>query len=220
MTEGHKTGQTYQDSRLEDFLMAAGERHNHVCPRIVLGVRMGLLAESLLGLSFPQTNKRLLTLVETDGCFADGVAVVTGCELGHRTLRLVDYGRVAATFIDTKTEKAIRIAPTAQSRALADEYAPEGRSRWHRYRDAYKVMPDEEMLIVQHVTLNFSITELVSRAGVRTNCDICGEEIVNEREVIRDGQTLCPACAHGAYYTVDDAPQADGLREDVLGYLG
>lgn len=60
-----------------------------------------------LGLEIPRQDKRLLAIVETDGCFADGVAAVTGCTMEHRTLWLADYGKIGATFVDVKTETAV-----------------------------------------------------------------------------------------------------------------
>ena len=175
-------------------------RHNHLCPRQVLGVRMGLLAAQHLNLDLPQTNKRLLTIVETDGCFADGIAVSTGCELGRRTLRLVDYGKVAATFVDTQTKQAIRINPHPDSRYHAQAYCTKTESRWHRYLEAYQCLPDEVLFTVLHVQLDFSLTDLISQPDLRTHCDQCHEEVINGREVLRNNQTLCLACADGAYY--------------------
>ena len=93
--------------------------HKHLCPRQVLGVRMGQYAGELLRLELPQQDKRLYTFVETDGCFVDGVTVATGCSVGHRTLRLMDQGKVAATFVDMRSGKAVRIWPDAQCRARA-----------------------------------------------------------------------------------------------------
>jgi formylmethanofuran dehydrogenase subunit E len=207
-------------ARMQHFFAEAGTRHNHVCPRIVLGVRMALLAEARLALTLPQQDKRLLTLVETDGCFADGIAVVTGCELGHRTLRLVDYGKVAATFIDTDTGRALRIAPHPASRDRAPVVIPQADSRWHQYLEAYQVMPDHELLTVQPVTPNFSVPALRSNPTARAICAVCGEEIVNEREVWRDGVTLCRSCAEGAYYGFPAAPDAAAvLTPALLGQL-
>lgn len=94
--------------------------HPRLCPRQVLGVRIGQHAGTLLSLSLPRSDKRVLAIVETDGCFADGVSVAAGCWLGHPTLRLVDYGKVAATFIDLECSRAIRIWRHAQARALAE----------------------------------------------------------------------------------------------------
>ena len=86
----------------------------------------------MLGLQVLQSeqSKRLLTSVETDDCAADGIVVATNCWVGHRTLCLEDFGKVAAPFWDCQTQAAIRIAPRNGIRQLAQEYAPEARGRW------------------------------------------------------------------------------------------
>jgi formylmethanofuran dehydrogenase subunit E len=188
---------------LAGLLERAAALHKHLCPRQVLGARMGLLAGDLLGLALPQAGKRLVTIVETDGCFADGVSVATGCWLGRRTMRLMDEGKVAATFVDTQTARAVRIWPSPAARELARSYAPEAQSRWHAYLAAYQVMPDTELLEVRPVTLSIDLKAIISRNGVRAVCKQCGEEIINQREVCRKGQVLCHSCADGAYYQLD-----------------
>jgi formylmethanofuran dehydrogenase subunit E len=175
--------------------------HDHLCPRQVIGVRMGLYAGNLLSLGLPQTSKRLYTFIETDGCFADGIAVATGCTLGHRTLRLMDYGKVAATFVDTETERAARIVPHSFARERAAQRFPELESHWRAQLEAYQIMPDVELFEAQDVSLNLSLMGLISRAGVRVNCEACGEEILNEREVVIGGQTLCKSCAGECYWS-------------------
>jgi formylmethanofuran dehydrogenase subunit E len=161
---------------------------------------MGLYAAQLFNLALPQTDKRLFTFVETDGCFADGISVSTGCTLGHRTLRLMDFGKVAATFVDTETEYAVRIWPSPQSRQQAANYYPNARSRWHAQLEAYQRMPLFELFNVQEVCLNLSLAEIISRPGVRVTCERCGEEIINQREVVIGGEVLCHPCARGGYY--------------------
>jgi formylmethanofuran dehydrogenase subunit E len=185
---------------LSHVLEKSAEGHKHFCPRQVLGVRMGILAGELFNLGLPQSNKRLLCFVETDGCFVDGIAAATGCTMGHRTMRLMDYGKVAATFVDTKTEKAIRISPHPESRERTLAYVASEESRWQRMLKAYQIMPSEDLLAWKAVQLNLSLRELISRAGHRVTCETCGEEIINEREVFIDGVCLCRACADGGYY--------------------
>jgi len=185
---------------LAALLQQSAALHRHLCPRQVLGVRMGLYAAELLGLALPQSDKRLFTIVETDGCFADGVSVATGCTLGHRTLRLADYGKVAATFADTQTGQAIRIAPRSGIRQEALHYAPGARNKWQAQLEGYQRMPAAELFTVQTVVLTLSLEKLISRPGVRTACEQCGEEIINEREVIVEGRVLCQACAGQGYY--------------------
>lgn len=202
---GHKAATDNYDS-LQPLLTASAERHRHLCPRQVLGIRMGLFGVRQLGLLdrvdslFTNPKKRLLTIMEMDGCGADGVAVATDCHVGRRTLRVVDYGKMAATFVDTVTEQAIRVAPARQSRELAPVFVPDARSRWHAYLEAYQIMPDDLLFVWQHVELFPSAGELISRPGVRVDCEVCGEEIINEREVVTNGRILCRYCAGDSYY--------------------
>jgi len=192
---------------LEEMLQRSAVLHRHLCPRQVLGVRMGLLAAELLGLVLPQENKRTLAIVESDGCFADGVAVATNCWVGRRTLRVEDFGKTAATFVDTKTGLAWRIVPHPDGRQRAAAYAPEARNRWEAMLLGYQRVPDEELLVAQRVTLRAPVASIISRAGYRVTCDRCGEEIINEREVRIEGALLCRACAGQSYYCV--APERE-----------
>lgn len=185
---------------IEELLEASAQLHRHLCPRQVLGVRMGLLAGEVLGLAVPQTDKRLLAIVETDGCASDGVAVAANCWTGRRTLRVADLGKVAATFVDTETGRAIRIAPRPGVRAGAARYAPEGRNAWEAQLLGYQRMPAEELMSVQEVALRTPLAWLLSKPGMRVTCEVCGEEVLNEREVVVEGRVLCRSCAGQGYY--------------------
>ncbi len=196
----------YAVRALGDILDESAARHRHLCPRQVLGARSGLLGAQWLGLELPGVDKRLLVVVETDGCFADGVTAATGCAVGARTLRVIDHGKVAATFVDTHTGQAVRIVPRRESRRHAHQYAPQAPSRWHAQLEAYQVMPDEELLSVQSVELTLSLAKLLSKPGTKAVCDQCGEEIINEREVTQAGRTLCRACAGDGYWRVVSHP--------------
>lgn len=187
---------------MDQFLAKSASLHGHLCPRQVLGVRMGMLVGTLLELQFPQEDKRLLTISETDGCFVDGISAATNCTAGHRTLRIEDYGKIAATFVDTKMNIAFRVTPHPRARTKAIEYAPSGSTKWDSYLIGYQRMPDEVLLCVQPVELNFSLKELISKPGVRTVCKRCGEEIINEREVMNSGSAYCKSCMFGGYYCV------------------
>lgn len=185
---------------LAELLKESAALHRHLCPRQVLGVRMGLLVGEVLGLDLPQGDKRLFTIAETDGCAVDGISVATNCWVGRRTLRVEDYGKVAATFVDTHSGQTIRIVPRVDARSRAREYAPEARNKWEAQLLGYQRMPATELLAVQSVQLRTPIEHLISRPGLKTICEICGEEIMNEREVIREEATLCRACASESYY--------------------
>jgi len=192
---------------LRPLLEESAARHKHLCPRQVLGVRLGLRGLLELGFigvdyqpRFDNGRKRLLTIVETDGCAADGLSVATDCHVGRRTLRVLDYGKVAATLVDTQTGQAVRVSPALAVRDTARVCAPAARSRWHSYLEAYQIMPDAELVRVQPVQLTQSLAEIISRPNLRVNCAECGEEIINEREVLVDGRFLCRSCAGESYY--------------------
>jgi len=190
---------------LQTLLNACTERHHHhLCPRQVLGVRMGMYAADLFALDLPQVDKRLFAFVETDGCLVDGIAVATGCWVGNRTMRVIDYGKSAATFVDTMSQRAIRISPARASRTRALTYAPNAPDRWHAQLEAYQRMPANELLEARAVTLTVSLEQIISQHGKRVVCEECGEDIINEREVRRVGQVLCRACAAGAYYSIQN----------------
>jgi formylmethanofuran dehydrogenase subunit E len=183
--------------------------HDHLCPRQILGVRIGMAGMKALGFDEPPKKKELLVITETDGCFVDGLIAATGCTVGHRTLRVEDYGKVAATFVDTKMGRAVRVAPRLDVRERACHFTPDEPRHYFAQMQAYQVMPDIEMLTIQEVVLTTSVSEIVSRPGMRVNCDVCGEEIMNEREILRGGTTLCRTCAEGGYY---ELPQENSLR--------
>ena len=204
------------DPRLPELLSQSAAKHNHPCPRQVLGVRMGMHAAGILSLDLPQRDKRLLTIVEIDGCFADGIAVATGCWLGRRTLRCVDYGKVAATFVDTHTGEAMRIHPSAECRQRASHYAPTAEDRWHAYLKGYQLMPAEELFVVEQVCLDPPVGELVSGPEHRAVCEACGEEVFNQREIVMRGRVLCRACAEGSYATrCPETVLANGMAPDA-----
>ena len=186
---------------LDLILSESAKRHKHLCPRQVLGARMGMFAGELLGLELPQTAKRLYTIVETDGCASDGIAVATNCWVGRRTLRVEDLGKVAATFVDTHTGRAVRVVPRPQARLQARALTPEARNTWEAQLLGYQRLPTEQLLRAQAVTLKTPIEDIISRPGHRVQCEQCGEEILNEREVMLGGRALCRTCAGQGYYT-------------------
>jgi formylmethanofuran dehydrogenase subunit E len=185
---------------LQHILDQSAARHSHLCPRQVLGARIGLAGAAVLGLDAPREDKRVLIIIETDGCFADGIEAATGCTIGHRTLRVEDYGKIAATFVDVKTGQAVRVAPRLDVRERAYTCTPDEPRHYFAQLKAYQALPDHELLSLQPVQLITPIEAILSRAGVRINCEICGEEIINEREVEHAGMRLCRSCAGQGYY--------------------
>src|SRR5690349_9933176 len=187
---------------LEEYLCDAEQAHGHLCAGQVLGVRLAMLGLAKLVIEDPggKDRKRLVTFVEIDRCATDAVAVVTGCRLGKRALKFRDWGKVAATFVDVSTGKAIRIAAKESSKALARELHPEIESKNQQQMLAYREISDNDLFATQWVKVDLPPEEFPGYRGERVVCAECGEGINFRREVRREGKVLCRACAGDSYY--------------------
>src|SRR4030042_2462397 len=185
---------------LSILLKRSASEHSHLCPRQVLGVRMGLAGLAVLGLKAPVTTKTSLVIIETGGCFADGIRAATGATVGHRTLRVQDLGKIAATFTDLESGTSLRLVPKLDIRTRALVYAPAEKRRYFAQLQGYQVMPDEELFNFQWVELRIPASQIISHQNARAICSHCGEEIINERETLVNGVVLCRTCAQGGYY--------------------
>jgi len=188
------------NTQLHELLKQSSARHDHLCPRQVLGVRMGLAGLAAIGLEAPMPHKAALVILETDGCFADGLEVASGAVVGHRTLRLVDQGKIAATFANVESGQTVRLAPSLDVRQRALKYAPEIKKKYYAQLKGYQIMPETELFTFQEVTLDPALRMIISRPGLRAKCANCGEEIINERQVCVEGKVLCRTCAGERYY--------------------
>ena len=178
---------------LSILLKKSASDHSHLCPRQVLGVRMGLAGLGTLGVKVPVTSKTALVIIETSGCFADGIRVATGATVGHRTLRVEDLGKIAATFTDLKAGISVRVSVKLDVRTRALDYAPVEKRRYFAQLKGYQVMPDEELFNFQRVELQIPASQIISHQNARRCCSKCGEEVINEREVVVEGMQLTRA---------------------------
>jgi len=187
---------------LDEYLQDAARAHGHLCAGQVLGVRMAMLGLERLGIEDPRgkDRKRLVTFVEIDRCATDAVAVVTGCRLGKRALKFRDWGKVAATFVDTAGGRAIRVAAKESSKALARSLHPELADKNQQQMLAYREMREEDLFDLQWVKVELPPEEFPGYKGERVVCEKCGEGINFKREIRRDGKVLCRACAGESYY--------------------
>jgi formylmethanofuran dehydrogenase subunit E len=187
---------------LEELLVRAEQSHGHMCAGQVLGVRMAMLGCQAVGINDPlrTDKKKLLVFVEIDRCAADAINTVTGCRLGKRTLKYYDYGKLAATFLNTKTGEAVRIVALDSSRESADHAYPDVENRYARQLRAYKLLPEPELFKVERVQVHVPAENKPGRPISRVSCDECGEGVNDRREIVREGRTLCRACAGDAYY--------------------
>src|SRR4030088_1913647 len=187
---------------LDEYLQDAAVAHGHLCAGQVLGVRMAMFGLQSLGLNDPQgkDRKRIVTFVEIDRCATDAVMVVTGCRLGKRVLKFRDWGKMAATFVDVNTSKAVRIAAKESSKALAREMHPELENKNSQQMLAYREMQEEDLFTTQWVKVSLPPEEFPGYKGDRIVCAKCGEGINFRREVRSGDQILCRGCAGEKYY--------------------
>src|SRR5690348_14881665 len=178
--------------------------HGHMCAGQVLGLRMALYGVKLLGLEDPAgaDRKRLVTYIEIDRCATDAIPVVTGCRLGKRALKFRDFGKVAATFCDLQADRAVRVVARESAKQRARELHPEIANKNAQQMLAYREMPDDLLFDTQWVRVHLPPEEFPGYKGERAVCAECGEGINFKREVVRDGRTLCKACAGERYYEV------------------
>ncbi len=177
--------------------------HGHICAGQVIGVRMSMLGLDLIGIDDPKgkDRKKLYVLVEIDRCATDAIQSVTGCSLGKRSMRWMDFGIMAATFVNLETGKAVRITAREESRELSTKYCPEIENKYQRQLAAYKVMPQDELFAIQEVRANIPECDMPGRPMRRVQCEECGDWVQDCRDVQQNGKTLCRACAGQRYWS-------------------
>ena len=188
----------------EVLLENSADAHGHLCPGQVVGVRMAMLGCRLIGLDEPTRHdqiKKLIIYVEMDRCTADAVAHVTGVKLGRRSLKFMDYGIMAATFVNLETGKAFRVVSTEEARSLASAYAPEIAEKYPQQLKAYKRMPDSVLFRVQKVKVEIDDCDLPGPTRYKTSCSRCGQVVRDQREVIKKGEILCRPCSEDTYFS-------------------
>ncbi|WP_321478199.1 FmdE family protein [uncultured Paludibaculum sp.] len=197
---------------LPEYEQLAAVAHGHLCAGQILGLRMALHGLALLGLDDPTGahRKRLVTFVEIDRCATDAISVVTGCRLGKRALKFLDFGKMAATFCDLETGRAVRLAARESSKQRAAELHPEIPEKNRQQMAAYRELSLDELFDVQWVKIRVGPEDLPGFKGPRVACAECGEGINFQREVVKDGRTLCRSCAGQHYYE----PLSDHGPED------
>ena len=195
-----------------DLLLKDCERlHGHMCAGQLLGTRMALLGCKMIGVEDPRgaDRRKLIVWVEIDRCMADAISAVTGVRLGKRSLKYVDYGKVAATFLNTENQRAVRIVALESARTLADERYPEIENKRQRQFQAYSEAADEELFKTELVSIQLRDLDAPGSPRSRVTCVVCGEGVNDGREVVdANGDSLCRGCHGGTYYSRLDNPTA------------
>jgi len=201
---------------LEELLNESSASHGHRCAGQVLGVRLAMAGCREVGIDEPKGCKKLVVLVEIDRCATDAIQAVTGCSLGKRTLKFLDYGKMAATFVNTETQRAVRVLAKDNARELARLFAPGAATPGEAQKQAYAAMPEELLFSIQPARINIAEENMPGFRGVRVICASCGEGINLRREVRVGERTLCIPCAQGSL----SSGAASGDRPKVILIVG
>ncbi|MBU0484434.1 MAG: formylmethanofuran dehydrogenase [Proteobacteria bacterium] len=188
----------------EDLLEESTAIHGHICAGQVIGVRMSMLGLQAIDISEPKgkDRKSLYVLVEIDRCATDAIQSVTGCTLGKRSLKWLDYGIMAATFVNLATGKAVRITAREEARELSRKYCPEITDKYKQQLAAYRMMPEDELFKVQNIRISIPEQDLPGRPGRRIQCAKCGDWVQDFRDIEKEEGPFCRPCIDGRYYEV------------------
>ena len=191
---------------MEDFeilLEGSSKTHGHLCPGQVVGVRMAMEGCRLIGLDNPRDLpqiKKIIVYVEMDRCATDAIAFVTGVRLGRRSLKFVDNGIMAATFVNLETGKAFRIVSTEKARSLAQKYAPGIIDKREQQLLAYKKMDVADLFDIEEVKINVPACDMPGPTKFKQTCSSCGQVVRDKKEVLKNDKIQCRPCALGTYY--------------------
>lgn len=198
---------------LKSLLDKAASSHGHLCGGMPLGIRMGIAGLRELDMLDPSKRHDLIVFAEIDRCITDAISAATGCTLGRRNLKLVNYGKFAATFVNTSNGRAVRVSSRSNARNAALRFAE--KNGWihpgekiqefsEREKEliikGYTEMPEEDLVLIRKVRVNVASEELPGRPTHIVACASCGESIFDHKEIVKEDRVLCRSCASGAYY--------------------
>ena len=179
---------------IENLLKIATEFHGERCPGIVLGTRMTIIGLRKLGLEPLTKNPGLVVYDEIDRCATDAIQAITGVSIGRRTLKHVNFGKFAATFVDTTRNTAVRVCLLPKWPHLPQDMI--------EFSQFVCNASDEELFRVQDVRVSIQPEDLPGFPAKRSDCSRCGEEILDGKEVMIEGKSVCQNCAHHPYFSL------------------
>jgi formylmethanofuran dehydrogenase subunit E len=204
----------------DELLKESSIIHGHQCAGQILGVRMAMLGCREIAIDEPRGCKKLIVYAEIDRCATDAVQAVTGCSLGKRTLKYLDYGKMAVTFLNTETGRAVRVLAKDDARNLVPLYVQDSANLRDAQKQAYRIMPEAALFAVKPVTMDVPPEEMPGYRGKRVNCAECGEGINFNREVERGGRLLCIPCSQEELRSNGHASGAKTANPKVLLIVG
>jgi len=178
-------------SNYEMLLAEAGRYHGDVCAGIQSGTRMTMCGLRRLGITDPlgPDRHKLMVFVEIDRCATDAIMALTGCRPGKRTMKIRDYGKMAATFILLGTGRAVRVARKESKNASGVDPLPD-----------FATAPDEDLFSITEVEVPLRPEDMPGKPIRWSRCGHCGETVLDGREIEVSGQAFCKPCHEKANY--------------------
>ena len=203
------------NNRTDLLMLEAVQMHGHFCPGLAMGVMSAVYAMRYLQATSDGMND-LLAITETNNCFSDGVQWVTGCSFGNKSLIYRDVGKTAFT-LSRRDGKGIRICSKHTSINVFPEF-----SEYYKKvviendQDPQTVMtykklalesafgtlniPFDDLFIVQDVKIQIPQYAVIRESIV---CSTCGESVMANRTVEKNGQSYCYNCCGKNYMEFD-----------------
>jgi formylmethanofuran dehydrogenase subunit E len=172
----------------EELLDRCVNYHGHLCVGQALGVRLALKGMELVGTTNP---KEMIVFIENDRCIADAIQVVTGTRIGRRSAKLINYGKMAASLLNTNSGAAFRVSVRPAGFEIG-----QGEEAIRRILH----VPDAELLAWKRISIPMKPEDYPGRPRRTVNCVRCGEKVFDGRDISRDEGCLCVACAATPYY--------------------
>jgi formylmethanofuran dehydrogenase subunit E len=167
---------------------------------MILGIRLALVGLQELAINdLAEHHRDLVIYVETDRCLPDAIELVTGCRLGNRTLKFQDLGKMAAVFLDRRSNRTVRVAAKESGHRRAQEMFA-ALEKEEALQAGYRALPDDDLFAKRAVRVTLAPEDVPGYWAARVLCDGCGEGIAFGRESLVGQRTLCRTCAGENYY--------------------
>ncbi|MCE5335847.1 MAG: FmdE family protein [Desulfobacteraceae bacterium] len=196
------------EASFQSLLNEAVKFHGHLCGGQIIGVRMAMAGLRELGISEPKSEqgRDLVIFMEIDRCAADAIISVTGRTPGKRSIKMMDYGKMAATFVDTSSGRSVRVSVRADSeervKRMAQHLFPQD-DEAKAQLDAMACIAEEDLFRIRRVHVAMRPEDLPGVPLDTAVCERCGEMVRDRRQVCLNGSVLCKPCAQGRdYYTL------------------
>ncbi len=175
--------------RTDEWLDRCVAFHGHLCMGQALGVRLALKGMELIATQDP---RQMIVLIENDRCIADAIQIVTGTRIGRRSAKLVDLGKMAATFFHAGSGEAYRVN--------VRRVDPQGKQGEDACRAALGI-PDTELLSWRRVRVQLAPESLPGKPRRTVDCSRCGEKVFDGKDLETAEGPCCRSCVEGAYYS-------------------